>query len=217
MRLKDVEQVRARLHGNPQRRIPEEIYDEVARTGALLRGHFALQGGDHSEYFLRFSHLGWERSAIQLIAKVLLEQLPFEVSGRVILCSESAGLFLGHELARQAGVPLAVTKVDLHKRPVPAWREGALKAGDKVIVVSDVITRGGALEKLLSHARSVGAEVEGVATFATLQPAELASKLRSNHLSGTWLLEAGWKLYPQGSDCPQCTRGEPLIRAVELA
>lgn len=218
MRIKDESVVRSLLVPNTGRLpLPERLYADIARTGALLRGHFTLQSGHHSEYFLRFSQLGWDAEALASVAGLLLEQPPFRVTKPTFLCSEAAGLFLGTALQqRWAGSLLAVLKMDAHKRPTDALREGTLPRGGEVVVVDDVVTQGRSLEVFLKHAQRAEATVKGVLTFAVLKPAEFKTRLLAAGLSAGWLVEAQWPTHP-AAECPLCAQGGDLpLPAFEL-
>ncbi|WP_164010979.1 hypothetical protein [Pyxidicoccus trucidator] len=205
MRIKDESLVRGLLVPNMGRlRLPDSLYADIARTGALLRGHFALQSGHHSEYFLRFSQLGWDAEALTNIAQLLLEQPPFRVNEPTFLCSEAAGLFLGSAIARRwTGSKLAVLKMDARKRPTEVLREGVLTPGGDVVVVDDVVTQGRSLETFLKQAQMAEARVQGVLTFAVLKPDEFKARLHAAELSAGWLLEARWPTHP-AAECPLC-------------
>jgi orotate phosphoribosyltransferase len=218
MRIKTESEVRSLLVPNAGRLpLPDSLYADIARTGALLRGHFALQSGHHSEYFLRFSQLGWDAEALMRVAELLLEQPPFKVTEPTFLCSEAAGLFLGTAVQRRwAGSHLAVLKMDARKRPTEVLREGVLPSGGDVIVVDDVVTQGRSLEVFLKQAQRAEARVKGVLTFAVLKPDEFKTRLHAAGLSAGWLVEARWPTH-LATECPLCARGGDLpLPAFEL-
>lgn len=195
--------------------LPEDIVEEVAANRALLEGHFELLSGDHSPNFLRFNQVGWNKALTARVADLLLKATRIDGSHSQLLCSESSGLFLGDAIAQRTKLPIAITKVDSRRRPVPLMREGAVVKGTPVIIVNDVATRGETLRRLASLAAESGAKVAGILAFAAIQPDRFSGYLRETGTQGTWLFDAGWPMYP-AAECPLCAAHQPLVSAVEF-
>ncbi|MBI3182159.1 MAG: hypothetical protein HYZ28_08435 [Myxococcales bacterium] len=217
MRIKDREIVKRHLAPNPAvGDLPSDIYDLVAGTGALLEDHFELQSGDHSPLFLRFSQIGWNRDATSRVAEVLVESTRFDWRQCRLLCSDSAGLFLGNAVALRTGRPLAITKVDARRRPLQTMREGTIESGEPVVIVNDVVTRGETLRRLMELVEVKQAQLRGILAFAAVRPGLFTDLLREKKVPATWLLEATWKVWPV-SECPLCAAKKPLLPAIEFA
>lgn len=203
------------LTPSPRSASAREALRLVERTGALLSGHFALQGGGHSPHFLRFSHVGRDRAACDLAARLLADELALPRAATV-LCPESAGFLLGEALARRRRAHLAVAAIGARRTPVPGLRSGELERGRPVVVVNDVVSTGASLEPLLTLAREAEAPVAAVLVFATLDERRFHRLLAERDLLGAWLLAAnGWPIEP-GDSCAQCREGTPLVPASEL-
>ena len=191
-----------------------DLHQMVADSGALLRGHFGLQSGHHSELFIRFAQLGRNREAIAAVAETLVDELgdvPFDV----VLCPESSGYFLGQAIAARCRKELVVAAINTLRQPTSALRRGVIAAGSSVLLVNDVVTSGGSLKPLLSVAESAASRVAGIAMFASLRPQQLA-RFRSEHsLAGAHLVSATWNTFAP-ADCPICKTGESLIPAAEF-
>jgi len=199
--------------------LPDATWHDVASLGALLKGHFALMSGAHSEYFIRFSQIGRNREATDRLAALLIassgKAIPLE--GSRLLCSESAGIFLAEAINRRSGPPLAVTRIDRRRRPVNEWLVGRVQAGDHVIVVCDIITQGLSLVRLLEIARLNAAVVTGVLAFAALKRPELLGTLKAHgNLRGKWLFESRWPTWAP-EQCPRCLEGGVPLSSIELA
>ena len=142
----------------PRRGLPALIEAALAASGALLRGHFGLQSGKHTEYFIRFRALARDPGVLDDLARALLAgaEVP---AGATVLVPESAGYFLGEAVRARIGGALAVARTDLQRRPARALLHGALVPGTPVVVVNDVVTTGASLEPLLDLVGDRGATV----------------------------------------------------------
>lgn len=201
----------------PRRGLPQLIHDALARSGALLRGHFGLQGGRHTEYFIRFRALSREPDLLEPIVDHLLAAVALPDAPHVLV-PESAGFFLGDSIARRLGAPLAVARTDLTRRPARALLHGELPAGAQVVVVNDVVTTGASLEPLLDLVADRGATVAAALVFGALDGTGYRSTLNRRRIPGDHLLEASerWPMQP-AETCDVCRRGGlPLIPAAEL-
>lgn len=195
-----------------------QLVDAVARHGALLKGHFLLQGGAHSEYFVRFARLGQDDGAVAVVARSLIEvSRPFLPSTPVtVLSPESSGAFLGAAVAKLLGATLAVAKIDERRRPMQELRLGGFPSNTPVFVVNDVVTTGRSLETLLQLARVHGAEVAGIGVFATLDANGLKRTLESHQLRGAVVATAAWRPQQAGDSCAGCRERRELLPASEL-
>ena len=212
--IKSIEGVREQLALETRLHHGAEILKAVADCGALMKGHFNLQSGQHSEFFIRFAQLGRNRDAIAMIAQALIDELasvPFEF----VVCPESSGYFLGQAIAARSGTQLAVTAINALRQPRPALRRGQLPTGASVLVVNDVVTTGRSLEPLVDVAKSFGARVTGVATFASLRPQQFARFRAEQRLAGAYLVSASWRTFSE-PECPMCRTRESVIPAAEF-
>ncbi len=204
--LSDPERIRLLFKRDPRVPVPGWVFEEIARTGALLEGHFVDLDGYHSQYYLRFHQIGWDRSANDRIAQLLLDRRSFP-SGAKILCLESAGLFLGEAIAHRAKAPLVVCETDVTKRPTGVLRDGELRAGDRVVAVSDIVARGRSLGSLLDLADGMSARTDAVLAFASIVPEALMEILKKRQLDGNWILDATWP-FSTSESCELCRSGE---------
>lgn len=216
LRTASLDEIRDVVVISPRRGLPELLYRALAETGALLRGHFSLYDGKHSEYFIRFRALSRDPELLAQIAGHLVAQVDPGV--QTVIVPESAGFFLGDAIATQLGATVAVARTDLQRRPGRTLFNGAVHRGDSVLVVNDVVTTGTSLEPLLDLAADRGATVAGVLVFGALDGPGFRSVLNRRQLPGEHLLEAGpaWILRSP-AECPVCARGtEPVFPAAEL-
>ena len=129
-------------------------------TGALLEGHFILRSGLRSRQFfqcaLALQHMPTvEKFGAALAAKVR------ELGATTVIAPAMGGLVIGQEVARQLGVRFIF--VEKEEGKLVLRRGFKIAAGEKILVVEDVITKGGRVQETINIVRAHGGEVVGVA------------------------------------------------------
>ena len=139
-----------------------EILDIFTRTRALLQGHFVLRSGLHSGHYFQCAQVcqrldAVERLAELLLAKVRSQRLVFTT----VLAPAMGGLVIGQEIARQARARYLFAEKENNAL---VMRRGFTLAPDEaVLVVEDVVTRGGRVLEALDIVRKAGGKAIGVA------------------------------------------------------
>jgi orotate phosphoribosyltransferase len=140
--------------------IQQEIHDIFIRTKALLQGHFVLRSGLHSGHYFQCAQVCQHLAEVERLAQLLfakLNGLPF----RTVLAPAMGGLVIGQELARQAHARYLFAEKENN---VLVLRRGfTLTPGERVLVVEDVVTRGGRVLECLEIIRRAGGVPVGVA------------------------------------------------------
>ena len=148
-----------------------EIFKEAK---ALLTGHFVLRSGLHSGHFFQCAQVCQYLDKVTRLASMLIEKAGGAAEEvQTVVSPAMGGLVIGQEVARQLNKRfIFVEKVE----DTLALRRGfTLQPGEPVLVVEDVITRGGRVVETLDilgtqQAKPVGAWVlvdrsEGKASF----------------------------------------------------
>jgi len=140
-----------------------EVVDIFTRTRALLQGHFVLRSGLHSGHYFQCAQVCQHLEAVTRLAELLLQKVraagvaPFVT----VLAPAMGGLVIGQEVARQAGARYLFAEKENN---VLALRRGfTLSPGEPVLVVEDVVTRGGRVLEALEIVRQAGGTAVGVA------------------------------------------------------
>lgn len=138
----------------------KEVLHVFRETGALLEGHFILRSGLHSrEYFqcaLALQQMpDVERLGAALAAKVR------DWGATTVVAPAMGGLVIGQEVARQLGVRFIFVEKEDGKL---ALRRGFTMApGEKILVVEDVVTKGGRVRETLDIIGAHQGDVVGIA------------------------------------------------------
>jgi orotate phosphoribosyltransferase len=129
-------------------------------SGALLEGHFVLRSGLHSRQFFQ--------CALALQHMPVVEELGAELARQVrslgavtVVSPAMGGLVLGQEVARQLGLRFIFVEKEDGKL---ALRRGfKISPGERILIVEDVITKGGRVQETLDIVRAHCGEVVGIA------------------------------------------------------
>lgn len=130
------------------------------RSGALQRGHFILTSGRHSDtYFEKFDVLNQPERVATLCQELAARCAGFAPD--VVLGPTTLGVLLAYEVARGLGVTAAYgEKATDGSRFLR--RPEHLRAGQRVLVVDDILTTGGSIRECIDLAERVGATLCGV-------------------------------------------------------
>jgi len=174
----------------------------MEETGALLRGHFLLTSGLHSEFYmqcallLRFPEHAFD--AGQEIAEKTRHLSPDMVAAPAV-----GGLIIGHEVARALGTPFIFCE---RESGMMALRRFPFPEGKRVLVVEDVITTGGSVLEVGTLMQQNGCDWVGSACIVDRSGGEHV--LPENPQS---LCKVDFPLY-QPSECPLCKKGLQLVK-----
>jgi orotate phosphoribosyltransferase len=140
----------------------QEILDIFTRTRALLTGHFVLRSGLHSGHYFQCAQVCQHMDAVERLGELLLGKV--RETGwafSTVLAPAMGGLVIGQEVARRAKARYIFCEKEDN---VLVMRRGfALAPGEPVLVVEDVVTRGGRVNECLEIVRKAGGAVAGVA------------------------------------------------------
>ena len=203
---------------NPAVADPAAVAAAIARTGAILHGHFALRRELHIDTAVRFRAIGRDPDALALVAARLAGLATWGWPGVRILSPESAGFFLGAAVARLHGLAHAVVETDVRRLPTATLATGELAAGDRVVLVNDVGSTGAGLEPMLELIAQRGAQAVGVLLFAVVDADTFAAWCNRRGLMGHYLTVARWgELTPGAATCAGCAAALPLVPVTEFS
>jgi orotate phosphoribosyltransferase len=187
---------------------PEQVLHLFRKLGALLEGHFIFASGRHGNRFLQAARvLQHPRHTERLCRELAYRFHDDEVE--VVIGPATGGILLSYETARKLGCRAAFTEKDGEGGMI-LKRGFALPAGTKVLVVEDVITTGGSVQKTINHLRARGADIVGVGVLVDRSGGEASFDCRFEALA-TLSLDS-WP--PEV--CELCLHGDPLLDPDDL-
>ena len=140
----------------------EQALNCYKQTGAILKGHFKLTSGRHSDTYMQSAKLFIDTKQSEIVCKALAEKLAGEKIDLVV-SPAIGGILMGYEVARQLGVPNIFAERE--NGEMTLRRGFTIENGTKVVVVEDVVTTGGSVKEVVKLVQSLGAEVVAVASL----------------------------------------------------
>ena len=166
----------------------EEVLAIFKRTRALLEGHFVLRSGLHSGHFFQCAQVCQDMGAVTRLSELLVAKLA-ALQFTTVLAPAMGGLVLGQEVARQTGSRYIFAEKENN---VLVMRRGfTLQPGEKVLIVEDVVTRGGRVLECLDIVRKAGGTPAGIAMLV-----DRSAGLARFDVPAISLLELSFPTYP---------------------
>lgn len=129
-------------------------------SGALLEGHFELRSGLHSRQYFQCALALQYMPTVERLAAGLTDKVR-ALKAKTVIAPAMGGLVIGQEVARQLRVRFIFAEKDEGKL---ALRRGfQIAPGERILVVEDVVTRGGRVQETIDIVREHRGEVAGVA------------------------------------------------------
>jgi orotate phosphoribosyltransferase len=140
--------------------IQQEVLDIFTRTKALLQGHFVLRSGLHSGHYFQCAQVCQRLDAVERLAALLVARLG-KLEFDTVLAPAMGGLVIGQEVARAARKRYIFAEKE--NNALVLRRGFTFAPGERVLVVEDVVTRGGRVQECLELVRQGGGRAVGVA------------------------------------------------------
>lgn len=142
--------------------IEAEIIQKFKDAGALLEGHFLLSSGLHSPVYLQCAiALQSTADAVEFGSAIAGEFK--DVPIQTVVSPAIGGIVIGYEVARQFGARFIWT--ERYQGTMTLRRGFTVRAGERILVVEDVITTGGSTRDTIEALRTAGASVVGAASI----------------------------------------------------
>lgn len=179
-----------------------EILDLLTKEGAILDGHFKLSSGRHSDRYVQKQRVFETPRVAARLAELIVERFSDANGPRfeTVVSPAVGAIGFGTLVAYEA-----------HRRFLFTEKEGGvmrfrrsqhLRAGERVLIVEDIVTTGGSAALVVDAVRDAGADLVGVAALVDRGDRELPFPL-------TPLVRLDVRDY-EPQDCPMCEEGLPL-------
>ena len=137
----------------------EEIIQVFHDSGALLEGHFILRSGLHSRKFFQCSLALQQMPVVEKLGTALASLLR-SFDAQTVLSPAMGGLVIGQEVARQLGLRFIFAEKEDGK--LVLRRGFTIEVGERLLIVEDVVTRGGRVSETLEIARGHGGDIRAI-------------------------------------------------------
>ena len=138
----------------------DEVIQIFRKSGALLEGHFILRSGLHSRQFFQCALALQHMPDVEKLGAALAARVR-SLNVTTVIAPAMGGLVIGQEVARQLGVRFIF--VEKEESKLVLRRGFKIPAGEKMLVVEDVVTKGGRVQETMDIVRANGGVVAGVA------------------------------------------------------
>ncbi len=177
-----------------------DVLAALKEAGAILHGHFQLTSGRHSDTYVQCARVLEDpalttRLAQAMAASVADEQIDLVAAPAV------GGIIIGFAVARALGVKFIFSE---RQQGVMTFRRSfAVRPGERVLVVEDVVTTGGSVAEVIELVREGGGVVAAVTSIIDRG----GDKAFDAEYRPLLQLEVE-SMEPQ--NCPQCAAGTPI-------
>ncbi|MCR4819418.1 MAG: orotate phosphoribosyltransferase [Fretibacterium sp.] len=181
----------------------EMARETLMRLGALKQGHFRLTSGLHSDRYMQCAALFESPKESERLCAALAEKF---AGKKIDLVAGPAlgGIIMAYEVARALGVPNIFSEREEGKM---TFRRGFhVEAGQKVLVVEDVVTTGGSVKEVIGLVRAAGGEVVGVGSVVDRSGGKADFGVPFHALMT--LDATAWT----EENCPLCREGVPIVK-----
>jgi orotate phosphoribosyltransferase len=138
----------------------QDILKEFIDAKAILKGHFVLSSGLHSDTYMQCARVLMDTKRSERLCKSLAAKIHEKLGNNfadIVLSPAMGGLIVGYELAKQLDLPSIFCERVNGKFEIRRGFE--LKAGAKVLVVEDVITTAKSSLETFELVKNCGAKV----------------------------------------------------------
>ena len=179
----------------------EQALDIYRSTGAVLKGHFKLTSGRHSDTYMQSAKLFVMPDQAEKVCAALAEKLAEAgVKADMVISPAIGGILMGYEVARQLGLPNIFAERE--NGEMTLRRGFSFEKGAKFIVTEAVVTTGGSVKEVIELVRSLGGEVVAVASLVDRSNGKVDFGVKFVNLISMDVVSY------EPEDCPLCKEGK---------
>lgn len=138
----------------------DEVLQIFRDTGALLEGHFVLRSGLHSRQYFQCALALQQMPIVEKVGAALADKVR-HLDVATVVAPAMGGLVLGQEVARQLRSRFIFVEKEDGRL---ALRRGfRISPQERILIVEDVVTKGGRVQETIEIIRANGGNLLGVA------------------------------------------------------
>lgn len=149
----------------------DEALGLFRQTGALLDGHFILRSGLHSRQFFQCAQALQDMPVVERFGQALADRAR-NLGVQTVIAPAMGGLVIGQEVARQLRCRFIFAEKEEGK--LVLRRGFKIAPQERILVVEDVVTKGGRVQETLAIVRQLGGHPVAVAVMVDRSEADLA-------------------------------------------
>ncbi|PID28911.1 MAG: orotate phosphoribosyltransferase [Candidatus Cloacimonadota bacterium] len=168
---------------------------------ALLRGHFKLTSGRHSDRYIEKIKIINQPDKTAILCKELAEKLK-NIEADVIVGPAMGGIVLAFEVAKNLNKKFVFTQRKDGKMTI---RSGfALQPGQKAIIIEDIVTTGGSVFEVIECLKEHQVEVSAIGVIVDRSGGKVDFGAKTEAL-----LTADIQSW-EADECPLCKENVPF-------
>lgn len=183
----------------------EEVLQIFHDSGAMLKGHFKLTSGRHSDvYFEKFTILR-QPPYVEKLCALMADRFRDKKVGLVV-GPTTGGVLIAYEVAKHLGVDSIYAEAADDGKSRIFKRGFSIDPGTRVVIVDDILTTGRSVREVIDLCRSYKADIVGIGLLLDrsggktifdypLQPLATVS-------ADSW----------EPDQCPLCAAGVPITQ-----
>jgi orotate phosphoribosyltransferase len=184
----------------------DEVLALFKQSDALLRGHFKLTSGKHSEWYFEKIRLIEKPAALEKIIDLLVEKIMAEGMDFDYVVSPAYGaIAIGFLAALKLGKRFAFSQRVEEKMSIRAGFTGL--DGSRAIIVEDILTTGGSINEVVQCLNQKAVEIAGIYVLVDRTAGEVNIEGRPVRSLLALKIEAF-----DPDVCPLCKQGIPLTK-----
>lgn len=180
-----------------------EVLEVFKKTGGILKGHFLLTSGRHSDTYMQCAKLFVYPEQAKLLCTELCKMLE-GIKIDAVVSPAVGGILMGYQTAQILNVPNMFFE---RQDNVMTLRRGfSIEKGSRVLVVEDVVTTGGSVKEVIEQVEKLGAEVAAVASIVDRSNGNVGFGKKFVNLLSMDIVSF------EESECPLCKQGTPAVK-----
>ncbi|HCE05424.1 MAG TPA: orotate phosphoribosyltransferase [Verrucomicrobiales bacterium] len=140
----------------------KQVLEVFRQNHALLEGHFILRSGLRSREFFQCAQALQKMPVVEQLGEALADKVRNH-SITTVVAPAMGGLVIGQEVARQLGVRFIF--VEKENDALVLRRGFQIDSREKILIVEDVVTRGGRADETIQIVREHGGDLQALAVL----------------------------------------------------
>ena len=170
---------------------------------ALLKGHFLLTSGKHSEYYVEKIKIINDPSYVEKLCSIMAERLK-GIDCDLVVGPAYGGIILAYEVAKILGKKFVFTQRKDEKMTIRSGFE--LHPDAKAIIIEDIVTTGGSVNEVIRVLENNNIVIKAIACIVDRSNSNV--KFGYDFIS---LMAMNIEVF-EAAECPLCKKGIPLIK-----
>ena len=181
----------------------KEVFEIFEKAGALLKGHFLLSSGLHSDtYFEKFQVLQYPHYVEILCRK--MASLFKDDNVEVVVGPTTGGVIIAYEVAKSLKVRSIFAEPGDEGR---IFKRGfSIRKGERALIVDDILTTGGSAREVVQLVEKYQGSIQGIGLLLDRSGGKVKFDYPLRVLATTQVTNY------RPEECPMCIKGEPLVK-----